>query len=112
MYTSKFPDAISQVYFVGECFLSQSSSCAILSSARAPAVTALAKSSSFSRSRISSAMAFCVRRSSLSSFGATSRFKSQSGFRGARLTKSNSLITKPWCSFETSSLTCSDTSPG
>jgi hypothetical protein len=47
----------------------------------------------------------------LSSFGATSLLRSQSGFRGAKLIKSNSLITSPWFSLEISSLIRSETSP-
>lgn len=55
------------------------------------AFTAAAKSSCFvsiRRSRIRTAMALWVRFSSLASFLATSRFKSQSGFLGAKFTKS------------------------
>ena len=53
----------------------------------APTFTLVTKSSCpfFSLSRISSATAFWVHLSSLSNFLATSRFRSQSGFRGARL---------------------------
>lgn len=53
----------------------------------APIATLVAKSrfsSFFNRSRINSAIALCVRLSRRSSFLAASRFKSQSGFLGAR----------------------------
>ena len=58
-----------------------------------PAVpTAMARSLgcfvSIKRSRINTAMARCVRFSSLANFFATSRFKSQSGFLGAKFTRS------------------------
>lgn len=56
--------------------------------ALAPALTALARSSSLSLSLTSSAMALWVRRSSLASLGPMSRFRSQSGFLGARFVKS------------------------
>lgn len=55
------------------------------------ALTAATRSSCFvsiSRSRMRTAMALWVRLSSLASFLATSRFRSQSGFLGARLTRS------------------------